>query len=117
MTPQAAGLFWWYAPIAGALVEGLHHAACDHAVRPLLGLRHVTPKRAQILVKRLRLSSVQDVASVFPPTILSDAIPYLGKWRAVEMVLDARMQLRHEASLLEAQAHDRRMSLLRPAAP
>ena len=44
-----------------------------------------------MMTKLLGLRTVQDVASLYPPTLLSDKIKYLSKWRAVEMVMDARV--------------------------
>jgi len=37
------------------------------------------------------LRSIQDVAAVFPPTLLSDNIKHMSRWMAVEIVLDARV--------------------------
>ncbi len=49
--------------------------------------------RAAKMIK-MDLRSVHDIATVHPPpppTILSEKIKYMSKWRAVEIVMDARV--------------------------
>lgn len=57
-------------------------------------------ERAKIML-RMGLKTVLDVSMVYPPTLLSDKIKFLGKWRAVEMVQDARVTLKWTNALLE----------------
>lgn len=67
--------------------RGTDHDACTEDVRPLLALRHVTVKRARALVDAMGIRTVRDVTAIFPPDRLADRIPFLGKWRAAEMIL------------------------------
>ncbi|KAK3918263.1 Helicase POLQ-like [Frankliniella fusca] len=96
---------WWYRPLAGAIVRRIKDA-CAEELRPLLAIRHVSAGRA----KKLYDAGYRDVAAVaciYPPTILTDVIPNLGVWRAIDMVLHARTILRHEAIQHAAQSRDR----------
>ena len=40
---------------------------------------------------KMGLHNVVDVAGIFPPTLLSENIPHLSIWMAVEIILDARV--------------------------
>lgn len=57
-------------------------------------------ERAKVMLK-MGLKTVLDVSMVYPPTLLSEKIKFLGKWRAVEMVQDARVTLKWTNALLE----------------
>ncbi|KAK3917160.1 Helicase POLQ-like, partial [Frankliniella fusca] len=96
---------WWYPPLAGAITDRIKDA-CAEELRPLLAIRHVTRGRA----KKLYDAGYRDVAAVatiFPPTLLTEVIRNLGIWRAIDMVLHARTILRHEAIQHAAQSRDR----------
>lgn len=91
-------MFWWFPALANQVIERLQDA-CAEEIRPLLGLRHVTVRRAQTMRDALQIRTVRDVAALFPPDRLAEKVPFLGKWRAAEIILDARVRV-HRKPLL-----------------
>ncbi|KAK3916824.1 Helicase and polymerase-containing protein TEBICHI, partial [Frankliniella fusca] len=86
--------FWWYPPLAQAVIGRLNDA-CEDELRQLLNIKHVTKQRARDLYN-MGCRTIADVAAMRPDDI-SDRIRYLGRWRAVEMYLDARRRVALEA--------------------
>lgn len=93
--------FWWYGPLSNHIVKKLG-ATCEAYLRPLLKTEHMTIERAKAFYD-MGLRSVEDVAGLYPPTLLSDKVPFMSKWMAVEMVLDARNKVCHKAAFYKAE--------------
>ncbi|KAE8745043.1 hypothetical protein FOCC_FOCC008355 [Frankliniella occidentalis] len=103
------GRLWCFTRLAGAIADTLTDP-CEDELRPLLAIRHVSRGRARRLYD-MGCRDVASVAAVYPPTRLADAIPNLGVWRAIDMVLHARTLLRDHAARLAVRAHHRYMIL------
>lgn len=90
---SSSGTFWWYAPLASATTVMISDS-CDEELRGIIHIRHMTKFRARALYK-LGCRTPKDVAGMTIDAI-TENVRFLGRWRAVEMIIDARMNVAEE---------------------